>query len=169
MSRMAAIIQTTRGGRCGICVTDFEPGEIGYTHIGGERHDGFHKDCYANWLRNHTICPYNDAKVDPSLLVSRMTRIMVRLKPALESAAIAAGIGLAVAAPGAITVTKELVGRTISLPLSIAATVIVGDSLDPEIRLICGAVYVVVLSLKIIALFKLGRFEELSGRTGMNE
>jgi len=93
MSRMAAIIQTTRGGRCGICASDFEPGERQFTHIGGEGHDGFHGRCFLNWLRAHPICPYHDGDVDPSALVPRTERIMAYLKPALENAVYATGIG----------------------------------------------------------------------------
>lgn len=91
---MSAIISTNRGGSCSICVTDFSPTDKQFTHLGGEGHDGFHKDCLKKWSIQKSTCPYNCGTINRNDLLSRTERIMAHLRKNLKSA-VNAAIGTA--------------------------------------------------------------------------
>ncbi len=91
---MGAIISTDRGGRC-FCLDDFNPGEPQVTHVGGESHDGFHREC----LKEHTVqkgvpyppCPHCQKPIDPSALFSETEQTIMKPKSAVTNTAYAAG------------------------------------------------------------------------------
>ncbi len=101
---MAAIVTTQRGGCCGICLEEFVPPELQFTHEGGEGHDGFHKSCLGKWLIHHSTCPLDRQVIDRSSLVSRTDLIRERLKIAMVNASLAVCFGTVVSVAGRVTV-----------------------------------------------------------------
>ncbi len=99
---MSFAIRTVRGGICGLCHEEFSASDEQYTHVGGERHDGFHKICFINCLNAKAVCPWDGMAVDPTSLTSRTERIMQRLKAAYEDANVAATVGIRTGLFGAV-------------------------------------------------------------------
>lgn len=66
---MSAIVPSTRGGVCGICLEEFKGWGSQVTHEGGEGHDGFHRLCLKRWLEVQTVCPIEGQIINRSSLI----------------------------------------------------------------------------------------------------
>lgn len=84
---MSAIISSSRGGMCGICHEEFALFDNQVTHVGGENHDGFHRQCLKNWTLRSPTCPYDRTSIDRSSLTTRTERIMETATQALQRTA----------------------------------------------------------------------------------
>lgn len=82
-------VTTDRGGSCSICQEAFSPEDQQFTHVGGEGHDGFHKECLATWLKTKATCPYRCGDINPYPLLSRCDQIKSTL---VDAAVIAVAI-----------------------------------------------------------------------------
>lgn len=92
---MSLLITSNRGGTCCICLGEFEDSDKPITHVGGEGHDGFHRNCLKKWVIRSPICPYDKQLINESSLISRTDKMIAKLKPALTNAAYAACFGIA--------------------------------------------------------------------------
>jgi hypothetical protein len=115
---MSAIISINKGGICGICRNDFALGEHQITHVGGEKHEGFHTFCLKPWLEINPTCPLDRETIDKNSLLSRTEKVFQRLKACLvgfikaEQGPVVAMMGAGVVG-GAILGAKAEVGAAI--------------------------------------------------------
>lgn len=94
---------------CGICQTEIKNSQ-GITHVGGERHDGFHPVCLDQWLNRNPTCPFDKTPINPktmpidrNVLVARILRITEIGKNTLLQAGYAAFFGAITATLGGAT------------------------------------------------------------------
>ena len=105
-------IQEASVDACAICFNEVDKdAKNRYTHPGenGAKHP-FHKECLQGWVADHSSCPACREYIDPSSLFSRTEQVMQKLKPALTTAAYAAGSMVVAmgAGAGAVVVGPEL-------------------------------------------------------------
>ncbi len=86
---MSMVIPGTLGDACPICFDKFESLKDKVTHVGGEKHDSFHKQCLATWLDQNSTCPIDRKPIDKKSLNTRMDLIKQRMIPALKHTAYA--------------------------------------------------------------------------------
>ena len=85
---MSLVIPSNREGSCGICLDEFST-EARFTHIGGENHDAFHKQCLIQWLKTSDKCPWDQRKIDRTSPMLKRGWMIDRLRPAIINGAIA--------------------------------------------------------------------------------
>lgn len=107
---MSLIINSTNGETCPICIMDFKDSEPRVTHVGGERHGGFHPQCLKSWVVLKGTCPLDYQPIDPAGFVSRVDQLKANLAWGVEhSAAICIGLGCAILLSGGVIIVGGMV------------------------------------------------------------
>lgn len=112
---MSSIIPSRKDGNCGICLETFDSTTPRFTHEGGEKHDGFHKNCLALWLDKNPSCPIDRTPIDPDTFLSLKGRVQKKVERTLTTAAHSFGIAfLMLAALMAIATASAVAGGMIT-------------------------------------------------------
>lgn len=106
---MSSIIPSIKVGNCGICLEPFDSTTPRFTHVGGEKHDGFHKDCLVPWLDKNPSCPIDRTPINPDTFLSLKGRVQKKIERTLKTAAHSFGITFLMLAAGMIIATASAV------------------------------------------------------------
>lgn len=118
----AVIVSNNKGAECPICLQAFGEKEEKVTHVGGEKHAGFHRPCLAQWVRQQATCPLDRMPIGADCLKSRCEKIMERVRPLMTKAVYGVGGACLGAAVGIASDIMAVGG--IVLPVRIEAEVV---------------------------------------------